>query len=210
MSQLIPFNQSKAGGVPKKCLENTRTGFVSADHPNGIPAKYGSAWEAWEHTQQHPGEPPLGLDVPVFFSYIDEENGHIGVRLTSGSFWSDGVVYSSIPAYQANHLPIYVGWGESINDVKVIEEEEVTKAQADKISLYARLLQFLSVEQANSFNKSDTDYILANPDDNIGQLLEDIYKSPTWQDANSKKSAYEQGSSVAPTVTVNGKPYIPA
>lgn len=109
-----PFNRATAGTTPGSCLANTRKGF-------GIASKYPCAWQAWEHTQQHTGDAPMGVDVPVFFEYIDENNGHIGVRLANGQFWSDGHIYDSIASYEANHVPRYVGWGESVNDVRVIE-----------------------------------------------------------------------------------------
>lgn len=121
--QTIGFDTTKGGTTPNFCLSNVCSGF-------GIPNKYDSAWEAWLHTQQHAGEPPAGLDVPVFFSYtatIDGTTanwGHIGVRLASGQFWSDGRLYTNIQAYEANHTPAYVGWGESVNDFQVIKEED--------------------------------------------------------------------------------------
>jgi hypothetical protein len=87
----------------------------------GINGKYPNAWSAWQHTQQHFGTPPSGVDVPVFFSYIDAAHGHIGVRLANGTFWSDGNTYESIADYQKRHTPRYVGWGESINDQRVLE-----------------------------------------------------------------------------------------
>lgn len=113
--QLTPFNQSKAGKTPGSCLANSRQGF-------SIKAKYANAWSAWNHTQQHSGQPPTGVDVPVFFSYVDANHGHIGVRLANGKFWSDGNTYASIEAYTKGHAPKYVGWGESINDIRVLEK----------------------------------------------------------------------------------------
>jgi hypothetical protein len=113
--QVKAFNKSKAGKTPGSCLMNTRTGF-------GIASKYPNAWQAWLNTQQHTGQPPQGIDVPIFFWYKDAKNGHIGVRLANGQFWSDGDLYASIADYEAVKQPNYVGWGESINGVKVIEQ----------------------------------------------------------------------------------------
>lgn len=121
--QVRRFYKSKGGSRPGWCLANTTAGFQ-------IPNKYPSAWEAWKHTEKHAGVPPKGLDVPVYFSYyatidgIYKNWGHIGVRLKDGQFWSDGVTYPSIASYTNNHAPKYVGWGESVNDYKVIEKEE--------------------------------------------------------------------------------------
>ncbi len=120
-TQVKPFDQSKGGTTPNMCLANVIRGYQ-------IPPKYPDAWTAWENTEQHSGDPPSGLDVPVYFSYfatIDDEYknwGHIGVRLSNGQFWSDGKVYNSIGDYTSNHSPKYVGWGESINNVTVIQE----------------------------------------------------------------------------------------
>jgi hypothetical protein len=119
--QLKPFNQSTATSIKNLCLGNVQRGFQ-------VGAKYATAWQAWENTQQHTDPIPNGVDVPVFFSYtasidgINKNWGHIGVRLKDGTFWSDGVIYPSISAYTANHLPKYVGWGESVNDVRVIKQ----------------------------------------------------------------------------------------
>lgn len=120
-TQVKPFNQAQAGTTKNFCLANVTKGY-------GIPNKYASAWQAWENTEQHGGDAPGGLDVPVYFSYvatIDNINknwGHIGVRLANGKFWSDGTVYASIADYTKNHSPKYVGWGESVNEGIVIKE----------------------------------------------------------------------------------------
>lgn len=121
MEQVIRFNPTAGGKTPNMCLANVCAGF-------SIPNKYDSAWEAWEHTVQHTDPVPSDLDVPVFFSYtatidgVNQNWGHIGVRLASGQFWSDGNIYQSIDEYMVNHWPKYVGWGESINDVQIIKE----------------------------------------------------------------------------------------
>lgn len=134
-SQVVPFDQSAGGHTPNFCLANVCAGY-------GIPNKYASAWQAWLNTEQHPLEqPPEGLDVPVFFSYtatidgVNQNWGHIGVRLADGQFWSDGHLYPSIEAYTANHYPKYVGWGESINNVKVIgaDMSDVIDANVSRI-----------------------------------------------------------------------------
>lgn len=112
--QTRPFEQSLGGKIAGSCLANTRKGFR-------IASKYPNAWVAWLNTEQHTGSPPVGLDAPVFFWYINESNGHIGVRLANGKFWSDGDTYASIAAYEAVKKPRYRGWGESVNGVQVIQ-----------------------------------------------------------------------------------------
>lgn len=122
MEQVVPFDQSKAGAVKYMCLNNVRLGY-------GIPNKYATATQAWEHTQQHPDRNvPSGVDVPLYYSYtttidgVTANYGHINVRLANGKVWSDGVAYASLDAYLQYHLPKYLGWGESVNDVRVIKE----------------------------------------------------------------------------------------
>lgn len=119
--QLIPFNPSNGGTTPNLCLANVSAGY-------GIGNKYGSAWEAWENTQQHPDRNiPAGLAVPIYYSYtttIDDVTanyGHINVQLPNGTVWSDGNIYASIDDYMSEKLPKFVGWGESVNDYKIIQ-----------------------------------------------------------------------------------------
>lgn len=121
MIQVIPFVPSKGGTTPNLCLANVVKGY-------GISNKYPTAWEAWQHTQQHPDRNiPAGLSVPLFYSYtttidgVTQNYGHINVQLPNGTFWSDGNIYASLDAYLANHSPKYVGWGESVNDFKILE-----------------------------------------------------------------------------------------
>jgi hypothetical protein len=124
MTQVIPFNPALGGTTPNMCLANVCAGY-------SIPNKYGSAWEAWQHTEQHTDPVPDGLDVPLYYSYtVDlgqgaQNYGHINVRLANGTVWSDGNIYASVDAYLANHWPKYVGWGTSINDVTIIQEGAV-------------------------------------------------------------------------------------
>lgn len=141
MEQVKPFNISKGGTTPNMCLANVTKGY-------GIPNKYGSAWQAWEHTQQHTDRNvPAGVDVPIYYSYtatidgVTENYGHINVRLANGTVWSDGNIYASIDAYLANHLPKYVGWGESVNDVTVIKQGDDEMSQAVVDDIYAKLDQ---------------------------------------------------------------------
>lgn len=132
-TQVIPFNTYKGGNTPNLCLANVSKGY-------GIPNKYGSAWEAWQHTQQHPDRNiPTGLAVPLYYSYtatidgVTENYGHINVQLPNGTVWSDGNIYASIDDYLAKHTPKFVGWGESVNDVKIVEGDTMTPEQEAKI-----------------------------------------------------------------------------
>lgn len=113
--QVRAFNQALAGNKKGYCLRNVRTGF-------SIPSKYDSAWEAWLNTSQHTGDIPTGVDVPLYFWYINKSNGHIGVRLANGKFWSDGVNYPNLMTYRITHPAVlYRGWSEGVNSVNVME-----------------------------------------------------------------------------------------
>lgn len=150
MIQLIPFDPSKGGNIPDECLDNVRRGY-------GIQNKYDSAWEAWQHTQQHTDRPPLGLSIPVFYSYtttinsVTQNYGHINVQLPDGTVWSDGNIYANIDAYMANHFPKFVGWGESVNDFKIIGGEPMsTWNSGDTYNFLASTIDVKTAEDAKA------------------------------------------------------------
>lgn len=132
--QVKRFDQTKAGNKPLYCLQNTRLGF-------SIKPKYANATQAWQHTEQHKNRNiPAGLDIPLFYSFTTSNGneGHINVRLANGKVWSDGTIYASLPAFEAASAPIYLGWGESINDERVIKKEEgdmPTRSEVDAFFL---------------------------------------------------------------------------
>lgn len=111
--QTRKFNQALAGKFAGLCLKNTRMGF-------SIKEKYEYAIQAWNNTEQHKDRNiPVGVDVPLYYSY--KTAGHINVHLANGQVWSDGRLFASLEAYEAATSPVYLGWGESINGVRVIE-----------------------------------------------------------------------------------------
>lgn len=111
--QVRPFNQSTAGKVAGYCLQNVRRGF-------GIASKYPTATVAWQHAQQHKDPIPGSRDVPLFYTYGTD--GHVNVSLANGQIWSDGNIYANLSDYLSKHPSVhYLGWGESINDVRVLE-----------------------------------------------------------------------------------------
>lgn len=119
--QARTVNISQMGKRSGYCLVNTRVGGVP-----DIPSKYQTAHEAQLHTTLHPGTPPSGVWVPVFFDFyatidgVYKNWGHVG-WYKDGVFYSDGVRYASIAAYEAHHAPRYRGWGETLNGVRIIE-----------------------------------------------------------------------------------------
>ncbi len=222
--QIKPFNQAQAGTRPNWCLDNVTKGY-------GIKNYYDSAWEAWKHTEQHSGDAPMGLDVPVYFSYsatIDGEYrnwGHIGVRLANGKFWSDGKIYNSVSEYTTSHSPKYVGWGESVNNVKVIKEGGTMPLDPADQALKDIGLQYK--EAISKLPKATQDAIGGSPLGltNVVLSLEDtkkawesaepfkqvIVKSPAWNqtgDLNALDIVLKgQGGGLPSELNINGKKY---
>jgi len=123
MKQVVPFNVNTAGTTKYLCLANVRKGY-------GIGVKYPDATTAWNNTQQHRDRSfPAGCSVPVFYSWtgtvdgVRKNYGHIAVRLADGRVWTDGRYYANVDELSAKYLSgsSYLGWGESVNDVRVVE-----------------------------------------------------------------------------------------
>jgi hypothetical protein len=111
--QVRAFDQNKGGSAKGWCLRNVRLGY-------GIAPKYGTAWQAWQNTKQYTTPIPTGVSTPVFFWW--GRDGHVGVQLPDGRFWSDGRVYSSLTAYRVSHPAVlYRGWSTHLNGVEVIK-----------------------------------------------------------------------------------------
>lgn len=141
--QVRAFNQSRAGSKPLYCLQNTRLGFT-------IQPKYGNATQAWNNTEQHKNRNiPKGVDVPLYYSFTTSNGneGHINVQLANGKLWSDGKIYANLKAYESpSGRPKYLGWGESVNDERVIKLTEEDEMITSKGQLRRLFLQFTGKE----------------------------------------------------------------
>ena len=125
MIQVKHFNPALGGTTKYLCLSNVRKGY-------SIPAHYLTAKKAWDGTQQHKDRNfPAGCDVPVFWSWygtvdgVYDNYGHIAVRLADGRIWTDGKYYANVDTLNANYLSgkgTYLGWGESVNNVRVVTQ----------------------------------------------------------------------------------------
>lgn len=172
MKQLIPFDPSKGGKVPNLCLANVVKGY-------GIQNKYDSAWEAWEHTQQHEDHDiPANVAVPLFYFYtttldgITQNYGHINVQLPNGTVWSDGNIYANLNAYTAHHDPKFVGWGESVNDFKILEGGPMpTLVDDGNIDLLYVSVLHRHAAQADKDARRGQDYLKAQTE---------LYESQEW------------------------------
>ena len=133
MRQVVNFDIDKAGTTKYLCLANVRKGY-------GIGAKYPDATTAWNNTQQHRDRSfPAGCSVPVFYSWVgtvsgERKNwGHIAVRLPDGRVWTDGKYYANVDERSARYLSgsSYLGWGESVNGVRVVENVIIPSNKGD-------------------------------------------------------------------------------
>lgn len=127
-TQTKPFIPSNGGTTPYMCLANVRAGY-------SITKLLPDAWTAWQNTEQHKNRTiPVGVDVPLFYSFIAtiggvrKNWGHINVRYRDGRVWNDGKFYASLAAFEQAYGNVsYVGWGESVNNERVIKGAPVAK-----------------------------------------------------------------------------------
>lgn len=111
--QKVKFDLSKMGHKDGYCLQNVRLGY-------GIKAKYPDAKSDMEAnkkagTLHDMSSLPTNVTVPV---YADTKNVHEHILVSrNGTFYSDGVIINR------NQFK-YFGWGEMVNDVKVVEYVE--------------------------------------------------------------------------------------
>jgi len=136
MTQVKPFIIANAGTKPYWCLQNVRQGY-------GIPAKWDYALLDWQNNVQHKDQNyPAGCSVPVYFNWtgnvggVTKNWGHIAVRLADGRIWTDGKYYANVSALSTNYLRggSYLGWGELVNNVRVVTQEVSMAGINDDVS----------------------------------------------------------------------------
>lgn len=136
MTQVKPFIIANAGTKPYWCLQNVRQGY-------GIPAKWDYALLDWQNNVQHKDQNfPSGCSVPVYFNWtgnvggVTKNWGHIAVRLADGRIWTDGKYYANVSALSTNYLRggSYLGWGELVNNVRVVTQEVSMAGINDDVS----------------------------------------------------------------------------
>ncbi len=113
----------------------------------GVSGIYPSAYRAWLNNTQHTNLPPSGLYVPVYLQlpngpkfedgqYKGELQGDVAIGCPDGTVaacalpdWNTGLfIYQSLQAYiddyaKWNNSAVYLGWGEYIGNIKVVEGE---------------------------------------------------------------------------------------
>ena len=136
MTQVKPFIIANAGTKPYWCLQNVRQGY-------GIPAKWDYALLDWQNNVQHKDQNyPSGCSVPVYFNWtgnvggVTKNWGHIAVRLADGRIWTDGKYYANVSTLSTNYLRggSYLGWGELVNNVRVVTQEVSMAGINDDVS----------------------------------------------------------------------------
>ena len=118
-SQAIAWSKTQTKGYRGLCLVFVRNCF-------GIPAKYPSAAEAWEHAKyrhapSNVAQIPAG--VPVFFSTPATKYGHVALHLGGGKFRTNysakGTVVTATLADPVFKGMTMLGWAEDLNGVRV-------------------------------------------------------------------------------------------
>lgn len=112
--QTIPCDINAMGTRAGYCLQNVRLAF-------GIPAKYYDAKEAMEAnkkagTLHNIDTLPTDVAVPVFCDTLSP-NEHV-IIADHGKFYSDGKKLTTLTG-----MPAF-GWGETLNDVRIVEKVE--------------------------------------------------------------------------------------
>lgn len=99
------------------------------------------------------------------------------------------------------HIRLRDGRGEEwshfhLSEIKVKPGDtvggEMTEEQAKKISKFARLMQHLSEKDASDYAKPDVPYLKEKGIDGVITLLEGLFRSKEWQNANHKAVHFEE------------------
>jgi hypothetical protein len=130
MRQLITPNPD-IDCKPGWCLQYVRQTF-------GLPAKYGSATEAWERsdTKHYAQDFPVNCWVPVWFSLETEPAGHVALLAPDGSVYSTSDLGNKphhhptldhLMSYYAYYgMPLtYRGWTEDVASYPVVASDAI-------------------------------------------------------------------------------------
>jgi len=131
--------------TPGWCLQYVRQAF-------GLPARYGSATEAWENSpSQHLGrDVPAGLWVPVWYAVNGVPEGHVALVAPDGAVYSttDNTAtphhhpdLADLEAYYAYYGPALTwrGWTEDVAGYPVITNESETDMTPDETATLNRI-----------------------------------------------------------------------
>ena len=110
--QVREFDPSKMGTKPNFCLQNCRIGFVPEIPPKYVDAKAAMLANKNAGTLHPISSRPTNCAVPVFAD-TPSINEHIMV-------WDHDKLYSDGKVVNPNGF-VWFGWGETLNDVRVVE-----------------------------------------------------------------------------------------
>ena len=139
MKQLITPNPD----IPCKpgwCLQYVRETY-------GLPARYGSASEAWEKSSSQHADWnfPEGVWIPVWFSIDTVPEGHVALKAPDGSVYSSSDLgdiphhHASIGdleayyAYYGGMTLTYLGWTEDVASYPVVGQDTIQVEQAPTV-----------------------------------------------------------------------------
>lgn len=152
-----------------------------------------------EHFDKIPfGEPIVQGDYIIYDGRVGSADGHIDVASENGTvkaFWAYDSNWGGSP-FVVNGYPVLheVFHMDEYNNYIVgylrLKGSIMNEAQATQLSLYLRLLDFESVEQANSHSADDVSHMLADPG-YAGALAKQIYEGVNWQQQSYKASHYD-------------------
>ena len=122
------LNITYEGGLCERAIENTvgETGI----YPTAI-----AAWAAeCAAGTAHVGNPPAGVDVPIYTHLGSQPDGDVAISLTNGKVAAAAKGGENTPLYEYTSLAAYLadygkynggatllGWGEMIGHVQVVE-----------------------------------------------------------------------------------------
>lgn len=137
MIQLVQPDTSVVGRIGY-CLE-------MAENVYHTPHEYDNATEAYHATQFKHTDALPDASVPVWFSYIQNgvDLGHVvayvpGRGFLSSPFKQNGtqVWFNSIADVEKTLSCHYLGWSEDIANVRIVEDNNMTQSEAEKVVTY--------------------------------------------------------------------------
>lgn len=142
------------------CLQASQRGYKSAHwYPRAI-----DQWTA--EPFKHYDRPPLGIDVPIYFSIPGIAAGHIANRLSDGRVASaskSGVhnglyihkdIDDLVAFYKSGGVQLnYLGWGEMSADVRVVEPKKEPKIEFVPMETPRVLMTLMDIHKLSADTK---------------------------------------------------------
>lgn len=188
--QVTPFNLSKMGTKAGYCLQNVRLAF-------GVPSKYVDAKAAMlankkAGTLHDISTLPKNVAVPVF---VDTSSVYEHVEVADhGTFYSDGKKLTN-PMNQR-----FFGWGETLNDVRIVkyvEDPKPTPTTGFKVGDKVTLKSWVDYN-GTPLKKTRDYYFISEINGNRAVLRADSVNGAIYCAANTSNLTKVGGSTPAP------------